>query len=228
MGNDSPPPPGKMSVCNQFGYYGDLKNHEECVSSSWFLRWSATAENRFRIAKSNRNLSRLVGSGRGTVGKCTKMVQTTIWSKWPDSEPDFSIRETKMDQDGPLWSILGSLWSRFANRTLAIPEFNHVLGITRFKSHDSESPIHCHSGPHHDNIYKLTLFYSFTIPLASKSLHAVPCFWGCGLAGVKGGFQNGRQNRRANGRKCTKPSKFSCPALWSDEPVTTSPKTPKN
>ena len=52
--------------------------------------------------------------------KCSKR---TFWSKWPYSELDFSIRETKMDQNGPFWSILA--WRapfRSANRTLAIPE----------------------------------------------------------------------------------------------------------
>ena len=73
-----------------------------------------------------------LGTGRGTVGKCAgpkwpKMVQTTILVKmtfkWLCSELDFSIRETKMDQIGPLWPKevhFGPF--RSANRTLAIPE----------------------------------------------------------------------------------------------------------
>ena len=54
-----------------------------------------------------------IGRGRGTVGKCTgpKWSKRPFWSKWPYSEPDFSIRETKMDQNGPFWSILASFWS---------------------------------------------------------------------------------------------------------------------
>ena len=36
-----------------------------------------------------------------------------FWSKCPDSEPDFSVREAKMVHFGP---------SRSANRTLAIPD----------------------------------------------------------------------------------------------------------
>ena len=52
-----------------------------------------------------------LGSGCGTAGKRTgpkwsKMVQMTILVKRPCSEPDFSIRKTKMDQNGPFWSIL--------------------------------------------------------------------------------------------------------------------------
>ena len=43
-----------------------------------------------------------VGRGRGTVGKCTgpKWSKRPLWSKWPYSELDFSIHETKMDQKG--------------------------------------------------------------------------------------------------------------------------------
>ena len=40
----------------------------------------------------------------------TKMVQKwskrPFWSKCPYSEPDFGIRDTKMDPNGPFWSIL--------------------------------------------------------------------------------------------------------------------------
>ena len=35
-----------------------------------------------------------------------KWSKRPLWSKWPYSEPDFSIRETKMHQNGPFWSIL--------------------------------------------------------------------------------------------------------------------------
>ena len=57
-----------------------------------------------------------LGRGRGTFGKCTgpKWSKRPFWSKWPYSELDFSIRETKMDQNGPFWSILawrGPFWS---------------------------------------------------------------------------------------------------------------------
>ena len=52
-----------------------------------------------------------IGSGCGTVGKCTgpkwsKMVRTTILVKMTLFRTDFSIRETKMDHFGPFWSIL--------------------------------------------------------------------------------------------------------------------------
>ena len=52
-----------------------------------------------------------LGSGRSTVRKCTgpkwsKMVLTTILVKMPLFRTGFSIRETKMDQNGPFWSIL--------------------------------------------------------------------------------------------------------------------------
>ena len=51
-------------------------------------------------------------SGRGTVGKCTgpkwpKMVKTTILVKIPYSELEFSVRKTKMDQNGPFWVHFG-------------------------------------------------------------------------------------------------------------------------
>ena len=32
-----------------------------------------------------------------------KWSKRPCWSKWPDSELDFSIRETNMDQNGPFW-----------------------------------------------------------------------------------------------------------------------------
>ena len=56
-----------------------------------------------------------------------KWSKRPFWSKCPYSEPDFSIKWTKMDQNGPKWSILwpGEVHfgpSRSANRTLAIPE----------------------------------------------------------------------------------------------------------
>ena len=52
------------------------------------------------------SISFFIGNGRGTVGKRTgpkwsKMSKRPFWSKWPYSELDFSIRETKMDQNGP-------------------------------------------------------------------------------------------------------------------------------
>ena len=46
-----------------------------------------------------------------------------FWSKGPYCEPDFSIRETKVNQDGPFWykeAHFGPI--RSANCTLAIPE----------------------------------------------------------------------------------------------------------
>ena len=51
-----------------------------------------------------------------------------FWSKWPYSQLDFSIRETKVDQNGPFWSICPEEVHFFfgpfrsANRTLAIPD----------------------------------------------------------------------------------------------------------
>ena len=54
-----------------------------------------------------------IGSGRCTVGKCTgpkwsEMAQTTILVKRPYSEPDFSIRETKIDKMVHFWSLSAS------------------------------------------------------------------------------------------------------------------------
>ena len=49
----------------------------------------------------------MIGSGRDTVGKCTepKWSKRPFWSKWPYSELDFSIRETKIrtKMDPPFW-----------------------------------------------------------------------------------------------------------------------------
>ena len=64
-------------------------------------------------------------SGRSTVGRCAgpkwpTMAKTTILV---NSEPDFGIREIKMDQNGPFWSEeVHFVPFRSANRTLAIPE----------------------------------------------------------------------------------------------------------
>ena len=49
-----------------------------------------------------------------------KWSKRLFWSKWPYSEQDFSIRETRIL--GPFWPILVHV--RSANRTLAIPEQN--------------------------------------------------------------------------------------------------------
>ena len=85
------------------------------------------------VANTRKTLTSLIsgsrpflGSGRGTVGKCTgpKWSKRPFWSKCPYSELDFSIRETKKDQNGPFWPEevhLGPF--RSANRTLAIPDF---------------------------------------------------------------------------------------------------------
>ena len=70
----------------------------------------------------------ILGNGRGTVGKCTgpKWSKRPVWSKWPYSELDFSIREpkcTKMVHFGPFWPEevhFGPF--RSANHTLAIPD----------------------------------------------------------------------------------------------------------
>ena len=52
-----------------------------------------------------------------------KWSKRPFWSKWPYSELDFSIRETKMVHFGPFWPEevhFGPF--RSANTTLAIPE----------------------------------------------------------------------------------------------------------
>ena len=72
-----------------------------------------------------KSLEAQLGNGRGTVGKRAgpKWSKQPFWSKWPHSELDFSIRETKMVHFGPFWPEevhFGPF--RSANRTPAIPD----------------------------------------------------------------------------------------------------------
>ena len=76
-----------------------------------------------------------VHQGMAAVLSESKMVQNgpkwskrPFWSKWPYSELDLSIRETKMVYFGPFWPDevhFGPF--RSANRTLAIHEYIHIL-----------------------------------------------------------------------------------------------------
>ena len=52
------------------------------------------------------------------------MVQTTILVKMTSLQTDFSIRKTKMDQNGPFWPEEVHFGPpKSANHTLAIPDF---------------------------------------------------------------------------------------------------------
>ena len=77
----------------------------------------------------NKQKKQQLRSRRSTVRKVywTKIAQNGRFDhfgpKWPYSEPDFGIRETKMDQNGPFWPkevYFGPFGS--PNRTLATPE----------------------------------------------------------------------------------------------------------
>ena len=82
-----------------------------------------------------------LGSGCGIVGKSTRPKWSKMVSKSPYSELDFSIRETKMDQNGPFWpKEVYFCPFRSANRTLAIRERypRHLVEISNFPYFDTE------------------------------------------------------------------------------------------